>query len=268
MHSFCKFCVIFSFFLIGSINTNAQIFPNRPTGHVNDLAGFLSQSEVAQLEQKLRTYRDTTSNVIAILTLESLQGESVEYIAEQAFNTWKMWEGDRQNGVLVLASRQDRALRIEVGYGLEGAIPDILAGRVIREILTPGFQNGQFYRAFDASTDALIGFAAGEYTADPQPISDEEVDRLLRIAFFIFIIIIWVVISIVRNKIGPGGGHHIRRGGVVVLGNPGFGRGGFSGGFGGGGFGGSGGGFGGGGFGGFSGGGGFGSGGGGASGGW
>ena len=151
MHSFCKFCVIFSFFLIGSTNANAQIFPDRPTGHVNDLAGFLSQSEVVQLEQKLRTYRDTTSNVIAILTLESLQGESVEYIAEQAFNTWKMWEGDRQNGVLVLASRQDRALRIEVGYGLEGAIPDILAGRVIREILTPGFQNGQFYRAFDAS---------------------------------------------------------------------------------------------------------------------
>ena len=263
MRSILNILVVTGILLIGSINASAQIFPDRPTGHVNDLAGFLSQSEVSQLEQKLRAYRDTTSNVIAILTLESLQGESVEYVAEQAFNTWRMWEGERQNGVLILASRQDRALRIEVGYGLEGAIPDILAGRVIREILTPGFQNGQFYRAFDASSDALIGFAAGEYTAEPKPISDEEVDRFLRIAFFIFIIIIWVVINVVRNKIGPGGGHHIRRGGVVVLGSPGFGRGGF-----GGGFGGSGGGFGGGGFGGFSGGGGFGSGGGGASGGW
>ena len=263
MRAISKCCAVLGILMLGTISAYAQIFPDRPTGHVNDLAGFLSQSEASQLEQKLRAYRDTTSNVIAILTLESLQGESVEYVAEQAFNTWRMWEGERQNGVLILASRQDRALRIEVGYGLEGAIPDILAGRVIREILTPGFQNGQFYRAFDASTDALIGFAVGEYTAEPQAISDEEVDRFLRIGFFILIIIIWVILNVVRNKIGPGGGHHIRRGGVVVLGNPGFGRGGF-----GGGFGGSGGGFGGGGFGGFSGGGGFGSGGGGASGGW
>ena len=259
-HSFSKIIVMIGVLLLGSSSASAQIFPDRPTGHVNDLAGFLNQSEVSQLEQKLRAYRDSTSNVIAILTLESLQGESVEFVAEQAFNTWRMWEGERQNGVLILASRQDRALRIEVGYGLEGAIPDILAGRVIREILTPGFQNGQFYRAFDASTDALIGFAAGEYTAEPQAISDEEVDKYIRIAFFIFIIIIWVILNVIRNKVGPGGGHHIRRGGIVVLGNPGFGRGGFGGG--------SGGGFGGGGFGGFSGGGGFGSGGGGASGGW
>src|SRR5690606_13723422 len=98
--------------------------------------------------------------------------------------------------------------------------PDILAGRIIREILSPGFQNAQYFRAFDASIDALIGFASGEYTAEPQAISDEEIDKYIRIAFFIFIIIVWVLLNIIRNKIGPGGGHHIRRGGIVVLGNP------------------------------------------------
>lgn len=244
------------------ITSIAQIFPEQPTGHVNDLAGFMSASEVSRLESKLRAYRDSTSNVIAILTLESLQGETVEYVAERVFNTWRMWEGDRQNGVLILASRQDRALRIEVGYGLEGAIPDILAGQIIREILTPGFRQEQYGSAFNAATDQIMRLAAGEYEAVEQ-LQENNVDEAIRVFFLFILIFIFIVVLIIRAKLGgPGGGHHIRRGGVIVLGNPGFGRGGFGGGFGGSG------GFGGGGFGGFSGGGGFGSGGGGASGGW
>lgn len=250
------FCVLSPFTL------TAQIFPERPMGHVNDLAGFMSESDVNRLESKLRAYRDSTSNVIAILTLESLQGETVEYIAERVFNTWRMWEGDRQNGVLILASRQDRALRIEVGYGLEGAIPDILAGQIIREILTPGFRQEQYWSAFNAATDQIMRLAAGEYEAVEQ-IPDNNVDEAIRVFFLFILIIIFIVVMIIRAKLGgPGGGHHIRRGGVIVMGSPGFGRGGFGGGFG------KSGGFGGGGFGGFSGGGGFGSGGGGASGGW
>lgn len=244
------------------VTSTAQIFPDRPTGHVNDLAGFMSASEASRLESKLRAYRDSTSNVIAILTLESLQGETVEYVSERVFNTWRMWEGDRQNGVLILASRQDRALRIEVGYGLEGAIPDILAGQIIREILTPGFRQEQYGSAFNAATDQIMRLAAGEYEAVEQ-LPDSNVDEAIRVFFLFILIFIFIVVLIIRAKLGgPGGGHQIRRGGVIVLGNPGFGRGGFRGGFGGGGS------FGGGGFGGFSGGGGFGSGGGGASGGW
>lgn len=258
---------IFYLLLVGvailfPITSSAQIYPDRPTGHVNDLAGFMSASEANRLESKLRAYRDSTSNVIAILTLESLQGETVEYVAERVLNTWRMWEGERQNGVLILASRQERALRIEVGYGLEGAIPDILAGQIIREILAPGFRQEQYGSAFNAAADQLMRLAAGEYEAVEQ-LPESNVDEAVRVFFLFLLIIIFIVVMIIRSKLGgPGGGHHIRRGGVIVLGNPGFGRGGFGGGFS------RGGGFGGGGFGGFSGGGGFGSGGGGASGGW
>jgi uncharacterized protein len=240
--------------------TSAQIFPTEPSGHVNDLAGFLSTAQQNSLEQKLRAYRDTTSNVIAILTLNSLQGESVEYIAEQTFNTWRMWEGERQNGILILVSRQDRSMRIEVGYGLEGAVPDILAGRVVNEVLIPGFQQEQYFDAFNRSTDILMQLAAGEYDAIPQQ-NNLPVDGAGNaLIFFLFLFLI-LVLLISRGRGGPGGGHHIRRGRVIVLGTPGFGRGGYGGGFGGGGLGG-------GGFGGFGGGGGFGSGGGGASGRW
>jgi uncharacterized protein len=242
---------------------HGQLFPDQPAGHVNDLAGFMSSAQVNHLEHKLRAYRDSTSNVIAILTVESLQGESPEYVAEQVFNTWRMWEGQRQNGVLMLASRQERAIRIEVGYGLEGAIPDILAGRIIQEILVPGFRQEQFGAAFSAASDQLMRLAAGEYEAIPmQP--ESNVDEAVRVFFILFLLIMFIVVMILRAKLGgTGGSHHIRRGGVIVMGGSGLGRGGFGGGFG------RSGGFGGGGsFGGFSGGGGFGSGGGGASGGW
>lgn len=241
----------------------SQIFPASPTGHVNDLAGFLSSSERNALEQKLRVYRDTTSNVIAILTIESLQGESVEYVAEQVFNTWRMWEGERQNGILILASKQDRAIRIEVGYGLEGAVPDILAGRVVNEVIIPGFRQEQYYQAFDRSAEILMQLAAGEYEALPKR-DQLPMDGGPSALIFLLVLFIALVLLLSRGRGGPGGGHHIRRGNVMVLGTPGFGRGGFGGGFGGGS-----GGFGrGGGFGGFGGGGGFGSGGGGASGRW
>lgn len=269
-HTWLKLILIMGLFALPQA-LFGQIYPDRPTGHVNDLAGFMSASEVSRLESKLRAFRDSTSNVIAILTLESLQGETVEYVAERVFNTWRMWEGDRQNGVLILAARQERALRIEVGYGLEGAIPDILAGQIIREILTPGFRQEQYGSAFNAATDQLMRLAAGEYEAVVNPEEntiESNVDDAIRVFFLFVLIMIFIVVMIIRAKLGgPGGGHHIRRGGVIVIGTPGFGRGGFGGGFGGGGFGRSGG-FGGGGFGGFSGGGGFGSGGGGASGGW
>lgn len=259
------FSAIFIAFILTTLDGKAQIFPDRPTGHVNDLAGFLNPNETRSLENKLRAYRDTTSNVIAILTLDNLQGETPEYIGEQVFNTWRMWDGDRQNGILILASRQERAIRIEVGYGLEGAVPDIMAGRIIRDIIVPEFQQGNFYTALNRATTSLMQLAAGEYEAHNRE-GDIEFQHATRVMFILFLLVLLLIILAIKNR-GPGGGHHIRRGGVVIMGTPGFGRGGFGGGYGRtGGFGG--GGFGGGGFGGFSGGGGFGSGGGGATGRW
>jgi uncharacterized protein len=243
--------------------SKAQIYPARPVGYVNDFARFMSATESNRLEAKLQAYRDSTSNVIVIATLADLGGESIEKVAQDLFSAWGMWEGERQNGVLILATRAEREVRIEVGYGLEGAIPDIMAGRIVREVIIPGFQQGQFYTAFDRSSDIVMQLAAGEYEALARNIQsgDEVHPAALLILLFIFI----AVLILSRKMRGPGGGHHIGRGGVIVMG-PGYRRGGYNGGFGGG--------FGGGGmsrgggFGGFGGGGGFGSGGGGASGRW
>ncbi|MCH8522917.1 MAG: TPM domain-containing protein [Balneolales bacterium] len=244
---------------------HGQSFPDRPTGHVNDFGGFLTAQQVRSLEMKLRTYRDTTSNVIVIATLPSLDGNAIEETAERMFNTWRMWEGERQNGILILASRQERALRIEVGYGLEGAVPDILAGRILREVLTPGFQQGDFYGAFDRASEIMMQLAAGEFDAVDRAVQSEQVNPFALLILFVLLISVFFLISKLGGASGMRG-HRIGSGGVVVLGG-GYGRRGY--GYGGGFGGGSRGGFGGGGgFGGFGGGGGFGSGGGGASGGW
>lgn len=263
--------------MVTALASYAQIYPSSPVGFVNDFDGLLDAGQKQRLETKLSTYRDTTSNVIAIATLNSLQGSSIEEVATAMFTDWRMWEGDRRNGVLILIVPSERRIRIEVGYGLEGAIPDILAGRVINNIIQPAFREGRFYEGLDRATSALMQMAAGEYEAVPQRTSRPRSNNGGLVLLFIIAIIIYMVIeSKGRRPFDDDDDHkgkgkkrrnkHIsygdwddfvprRRGGGIIIGGGGFG------GFGGGGFGG-------GGFGGFGGGGGFGSGGGGASGGW
>ncbi|WP_142715397.1 TPM domain-containing protein [Fodinibius sediminis] len=233
----------------------AQDLPSEPVGHVNDFAQLLSRSEQQQLETKLRNYRDTTTTVIAIATLESLHGISIEEAATTLFNEWKLWEGDKDNGVLLLIAPNERKIRIEVGYGLEGAIPDIMAGRIIREILSPSFRKGDYYSGLDRATSAMIQLASGEYTGQ---LTDDRssANKDDTISFIIFVLFLIFVVYSSSRRGGGGKGNGRRRtlgpGGFIWIGGGGGGFGGGSGG----------------GFGGFSGGGGFGSGGGGASGGW
>lgn len=251
---------------VPSIAQSFDFIPSSPQGMVNDYAGMLSSSEERRLDQKLVNYRDTTTNVIAIAIVESLEGNSIEEVATDLFSTWKMWEGESYNGVLILVSEGDRAIRIEVGYGLEGAIPDVMSNRIINDIITPSFRNQDVYGGLDRATSALIQLASGEFIGTPEGVNNNDGSGI-PIDVIIFIV---VLILVVISRSGRGG-----RGGKRTLGptdvvevlfwNQVFGGGRNRGG----GFGSGGGSFGGGGgFGGFSGGGGFGSGGGGASGGW
>ena len=232
----------------------AQDFPSEPVGMVNDFAGLLDPAERRQLENKLRNYRDTTTNVIAIATLADLHGQDIQQVGTQLFNDWRMWHEERYNGVLILITPNERKVRIEVGYGLEGAITDAMSGQIIRNIITPAFRQGNFYGGLDEATSVMIELAEGEFEgslADRRGSSGN--DNVSLIIFFLFVIFV-IYASSRRRGGGRGRGRRtLGSGGFIWIG--GGGSGGFSSG-------------GGGSFGGFSGGGGFGSGGGGASGGW
>ncbi len=263
-----KLLSIFLFVAISfpSFAQNFDFLPSTPRGMVNDYADMLSSNEEQRLERKLINYRDTTTNAIVIATIESLQGNSIEEVSTELFNKWRMWEGDSYNGVLILISESDRSIRIEVGYGLEGAIPDVMANRIINEIITPSFRNQDVYGGLDKAINAMIQLASGEFEGTPEGLSNNNGGG---IPIDIILIVLLIIIFIVTRGGRGGKGNRRRTFGPTDVVEALFWSQVFGGGRNrGGGFG-SGGSFGsGGGFGGFSGGGGFGSGGGGASGRW
>lgn len=251
--------------LLLSLTGRAQDVPPRPDPPhlVNDLAGLLQPQEVAALEQKLVTYNDSTSSQIAVVTVPTLGGNDIADYAQKLYESWGIGRKGKNNGILVLVAQQERLARIQTGYGLEGAVPDALAKRIISNTLVPAFKQNQYYAGLDRGTDQLISLAKGEYKADPADARGRR-DRSGSGAGFWIIIGLLVLFFLLRSR--GGGGGRGGRGGIgggfvppIIFGDFSGGRGVFGGG--GGGFGGGGGG----GFGGFGGGS---SGGGGASGSW
>jgi len=244
----------------------AQKFPAKPEGFVNDYAHILSQGQIQRLDQKLSNYRDTTSNEVAIVTVPSLQGYPIDQFSLKVLDKWGVGQHNKRNGVLIFVAPNEKKMRIEVGYGLEGAIPDIIAGHIVNNVMKPYFKKGEFYQGLNQAVDAIMLQAAGEYKPSKKKKNDKGGGSAFPVLFIIAVIIYIIIIK--RDgprQHGGGGGRGGRRrtygsSGIIFLpgGWGGGGWGGGSGGFGGGG----------GGFGGFSGGGGFAGGGGGASGGW
>lgn len=236
---------------LGAIAQNV-IAPPNPPRLVNDLAGVLSKEQVAILEEKLVALDDSTSNQIAVVILKTLEGYDVQDYANKLFRSWGIGNKKTNNGVLILASIEDRKVWIEVGYGLEGAIPDITASSIYRNEIVPEFKQQNYFRGIDNAINALSKAAVGEYkTKRNKPSSGGGKSGNSILTFlFIVIVVIFVLGAGGRGGGGRGGGMMSRRGAANVaeallwsslLG--GNNRGG--GGFGGGGFGGGGGGFGG-----------------------
>jgi uncharacterized protein len=230
-------------------------------GRVNDHANMLSAAERSALENKLAAYEQKTGQQFTLLTVPTLDGQPLEEFGIKALDAWKVGDKKRDDGLILIIVPNDRKMRIELGYGLEGSIPDVIAARITRDILTPALRAGQIAQGINGAFDALMQAASGEappQAADAQP----QRARGKKSAWgTLSPLILPIVLFIIFSSFFGGGGGRRRRGGFY--GGPFIG-----GGWGGGGWGGGGGGWGGGGGGGgFSGGGG-GGGGGGASGSW
>lgn len=267
-------------------------------GRVNDYAGMLSPATVHRLEAVLADLEQTDGTQIVVLTVPSLEGESPAEFSIRTAEQWGIGQKENDNGALLLIARNDRKIRIEVGYGLEGRLTDLMSGRIIRNVITPQFKLGRFDQGVSDGVMAMIGTVKGEYAASksPRPYSRRSSGSPGLFGLIALLAVIWVVGRVNRGMGAAAGGILAPIAGLLFLnlsavmllalipigalgglavglfGSPlsnshtayRSGRGGYwGGGFGGGGFGGGGGG----GFGGFSGGGG-GFGGGGASGGW
>ena len=247
---------LLSIIILGfSICAGAQIekiIPPKPSAYyaVVDNTNTLTIEQKEALNNKLTHYKDSTSNEIAIVIIPTLDDYPIESVAIGILRQWGVGGKENNNGVVLLVAKNDRKIRIETGYGLEGAIPDITAKSIIDNEITPNFREDNFYRGLDEAIDAIMEAAAGEYKA---PEGYGKKNRGLSFGkIILIIIIIWIIMGF-AGRGGGGGGYASRRGyrnwgGPVIWGGGGFGGGsggGWSGG--GGGFGGFGGGSGGGG---------------------
>lgn len=186
------FIFLFSLFAVSVL---AQ--PKIPTLKMwaTDLTGTLSKTELSELNQSLKSYEDTTSNQIIVLLISSLEGYPIEMLAEEIATSNKIGTEKNDNGVLLLIAKDDKELRIEVGYGLEGALPDAIASSIIRNEITPGFRDGDFYQGILNGINSIIKAIGGEYKADNSDSEDG-------FPFYIFIIIIFIVFIFMRSG-GP-----------------------------------------------------------------
>jgi len=135
---------------------------------VTDLTNTLSAAQVAALEEKLAAFEKRKGSQIAVLMLPTTKPEAIEQYSIRVAEAWKIGRGKIDDGALLLVAKDDRALRIEVGYGLEGALPDAVARRIVDEIIVPRLRNGDFAGGIEAGIDRMIGVIDGEPLPAPQ----------------------------------------------------------------------------------------------------
>ncbi len=194
-------------FANNSFAQNISAKSNPPT-LVTDVAGVLTPEQKQALENKLVAIDDSSSNQIAVVIIPSLDGYPKEEYANKLFRAWGIGDKKKNNGVLLLIAINDRQIWIEVGYGLEGAIPDITALNIIDNDIKPAFKAGNYYEGIDQATDNIAKAAVGEYKeARPKKTRSKS-----KGSGGLFLIILIIILAVLRNGRG-GGGSNIGRSG-------------------------------------------------------
>jgi len=187
---------------------------------VVDQTNTLSKEQQQSLADKIAKERAATGNQIAVLMIKSLDGDSLEEYSIKVARGWGIGQKDRDSGVLLLVAKDDHKLRIEVGYGLEGALTDARSGQIIRDRITPQFKEGKFYEGIDSGVDGIVTAVHGE--ADPNLKPEKSSSKGLKgvpweaVFWGVIFIPVWVVSMLARTKSWWAGGVVGGVAGVVI----------------------------------------------------
>jgi len=196
IHLFCTalLCVVFS-------GAYAEIAIPPLKARVTDLTGTLSQTETTQLEQQLARFEAEKGSQIVVLIIPTTRPESIEQYSIRVAEAWQPGRKGVDDGVLLLVAKNDKALRIETGYGLEGILPDALARRIIDEIIVPQFRQGHFYTGLQAGIERITSVIEGEPLPEPAA-SDTAGTGLILENFLPFLFIALVLGRMLQNLFG------------------------------------------------------------------
>nr|WP_321259862.1 TPM domain-containing protein [uncultured Pseudodesulfovibrio sp.] len=165
-------------------------------GRVNDLANMMNSSTEQALEAQLAELEKTDSTQMAILTIPSLEGDSMEDFSIRVAEAWKVGQKKTDNGVILLVSKADRKTRIEVGYGLEGVLTDVLAGQILDNVIAPRFKQGNFDAGFKDGVIAITSAVRGEFVAS------KSLKRKSKLNIFSIIVVPMILIVMFTEKFG------------------------------------------------------------------
>jgi len=163
--------ILFSFLLLASLAQALDVPPLR--GRVNDYAGVMQQNQVQSLEAQLGQLERDTGHQVAVLTIPTLDGEDIEGFSIRVAENWQIGKKGFDNGAILVVAVKDRRLRLEVGYGLEGVLPDAIAKRIISDYIVPRFRSQDYGGGIVAGVDALLKVIKKE----PLPASARQQDR-------------------------------------------------------------------------------------------
>lgn len=190
-------------FFLSSVSCAEVAVP--PLGsHVNDLANLLSQPAKLSIDSKLKAFEETKGSQVVVLTIKSTEGEAIEQFAIRVAEKWKIGRKKIDDGVILVVAKEDRALRIEVGYGLEGALSDATSKQIIENFILPEFRTGNFDSGITAGVDAILKKLSGEELPIPQ--TEDSIDWVL-----VIVIVILVLMSLYQIA-HPGRGRYYRSG--------------------------------------------------------
>lgn len=202
--------------LCGSEVAMAQVAVPPLTARVTDQTGTLTGDQVSELEQTLQAFESRKGTQIAVLIVPTTAPETIEQYSMRVVEQWKLGRKQVDDGALLIVAKNDRTLRIEVGYGLEGALNDATSNRIINEIIVPRFRDGDFFGGITTGIDQMIRVADGEALPPPQSQKGEGPPDIWRFAPVIFMLAI-VFGSALRSMFGRLPGAAIAGGVVAVV---------------------------------------------------